>query len=132
MAGAIRRICFVCAVPLLVFLFPVGAMATNPMITSIPDQWISANESTDPVSFTISDNETPAWQMKINYSSNNREIVPMSEENITLGGSGANRTVTVTPLPDAYGSVIITIILTDNSGDRTQDSFNVSIARPSS
>ena len=111
---------------------PVSAMATNPMITSLPNQWISANESTNPVPFTISDNETPSWQMKITYSSNDTDIVPMSEEHITLGGSGADRTVTVTPLPNAYGDVIITIILTDNSGERTQDSFNVSIARPGS
>ena len=132
MAGLIRRMFLASVVLGLFILIPMSAMATDPMITSIPNQWISANESTGPASFTISDNDTPAWQMKITYRSNNTNIVPMSEGHITLGGSGANRTVTVTPLPNTYGEVIITIILTDNSGEMTQDSFNVSIAQPGS
>ena len=57
--------------------------------------------------------------LTVSGSSSNLEIVP--NENIVFGGSRSNRTVTVTPAEDSYGTAIITVMVSD--GDDTVSSI---------
>jgi len=58
-------------------------------------------------------------------SSSNQTLVP--DANIVLGGSGANRTVTITPAPNQSGATIITITVEDEDGLQASDSFVLTV-----
>jgi fibronectin-binding autotransporter adhesin len=81
-----------------------------PTITAIGDQTI--NEDTAAVlNFNIGDLET-AGSLTVSATSSNQAIVPNG--NIMLGGSGMNRSVSVTPLANQNGGpVTITVTVSD-------------------
>lgn len=86
-----------------------------PSISVIPDQTIDEDHVRAAIPFTVSDAETPATSLTVTRSSSNTSLVP--DANIVLGGSGGNRTVTVTPATNQNGSAIITLTVSD--GDLT-------------
>src|SRR5204863_8490557 len=53
--------------------------------------------------------------------SSDETVVPAA--NIVFGGTGANRTATITPASNAYGSSTITITVHDTDGGAASDSF---------
>ena len=106
--------------------FAVTADAINdrPSITSIADQTIATNTSTGPLTFTIGDPETAAGSLVVSGSSSNPSLIPNG--NIVFGGSGANRTVTVTPAAGQSGTATITVTVSD--GDlTTNETFQVNV-----
>src|SRR5439155_6940544 len=66
-----------------------------------------------PLSCTVRDVETPAGSLTVSGSSPNPTLVPNA--NIVFGGSGANRTVTVTPAAGQNGTATITVTVSDGS-----------------
>jgi hypothetical protein len=82
-----------------------------PAITTISDQSILPNSSTAPLPFTILDAETSAASLTLGKDSTNQTLVPLN--NIVFGGSGSNRTVTVTPASGQTGESIITLSVSD-------------------
>lgn len=82
-----------------------------PTISSIADQTINRNTSTGSLNFTVGDAETLPSALTVTGSSSNTGLVPNA--NIVFGGSGANRTVTVTPLNNQSGSATITVNVND-------------------
>jgi hypothetical protein len=100
------------------FLEP-AATTTNavPFISGLTDLGIPTGTSSGTVSFTVGDVETPAGSLVVSGSSSDLTLVPNA--NIVFGGSGANRTVTITPVPNQTGSATIT--LTVNDGLLTSD-----------
>ncbi|HET6575337.1 MAG TPA: right-handed parallel beta-helix repeat-containing protein [Fimbriiglobus sp.] len=92
--------------------FTVTAAAnTAPTISAIADQTAQVNTASTPGAFTVGDAQTPADQLTVTTSSSNPAVVPNA--NITLGGSGANRTVSVTPI--AVGTATITVTVSDGT-----------------
>ena len=57
-------------------------------------------------------------------SSSNTTLVPTA--NIVFGGTGANRTVTVTPAADQSGSTTITVIVSDGVASAS-DTFTLTV-----
>jgi len=84
---------------------------TPPTISDIADQAVLANESTDALAFTVSDAGTPAADLTLSKTSSDTMLVP--EANIVFGGSGADRTVTVTPATGESGDATISVIVSD-------------------
>lgn len=84
---------------------------TAPTISSISDQTIVEDGSTGPIAFTIGDSETPASSLTVSGASSDPNLVPPA--NIGFGGSGANRTVTVTPAANLSGTATITVEVND-------------------
>src|SRR6185436_3696495 len=82
-----------------------------PSISLIPNQAIMPGASTGPLSFTVTDAETPAEDLVIAGSSSNPALVP--DANILLGGSGSNRSVDVTTVTNQTGTAIITLTVDD-------------------
>ena len=82
-----------------------------PAISSIPGQNIDEDTSTGPLPFTISDPDTALAGLTLSKSSSNTDLVPATS--IVFGGSGANRTVRVTPRPNAFGETVITLNVSD-------------------
>jgi hypothetical protein len=97
---------------------------TAPTLSAIGNRTISGNTNTGPLAFTVSDDSTPAGSITLNKSSSNTNLVPPA--NIVFGGSGSNRTVTVTPAPGQGGSALIGIIANDGTLSAT-NSFTLTV-----
>lgn len=82
-----------------------------PQISNITDRTIAEDSTTGPIAFTVSDIETAAGSLTLTRGSSNLALVPLA--NIVFGGSGANRTVTVTPAPNQSGTATITVNVSD-------------------
>jgi len=73
---------------------------TAPTIASIGNQTVNDGVSTGPLAFTVGDAETAASNLTVKAGSSNPTLVPAS--GLVLGGSGANRTVNVTPVTEPH------------------------------
>ena len=95
------------------FVVTVEDIETNtpPEVSRIEDQTIDQDQVSGPLEFTISDLETAADELIVTASSNRPTLVPNGS--IVLEGTGTNRQVTVTPLPDGFGHARITINVSD-------------------
>ena len=93
------------------FVLTVNVVNTPPTISGIADQIINEDNSTGPLAFTIGDAETAATNLTLVKASSNLSLVPTN--NIVFGGSGSNRTVTVTPAVNQNGAATITVTVGD-------------------
>lgn len=101
----------------------VVAVNDAPVMSAIADQVIAANTSTGPLAFTIADEDLAS--VTVSGSSSNSTLVPNAA--IVFGGSGANRTVTVTPALNQSGTATITVTVTDGGGGIATDSFDLAV-----
>ena len=92
-----------------------------PTITDIADLTTPYGTPTAAIPFTIGDPETAAGSLLVSVTSSNPAVVPTS--NIALGGSGAARTITITPVTGQSGPSLITVTVTDAGGLTASDSF---------
>ena len=99
-----------------------------PTITAIPGQTITINTGTTAIPFTVGDSVTPLANLTLAASSSAAALVP--PENIVFGGSGANRTVSVTPAAGQSGSATIAIQVSNSLGLSTSTSFTVTVQSP--
>jgi LysM repeat protein len=97
-----------------------------PTISDIPNQSTSEDTPVGPLPFTIGDPETPAGSLTVSAGTSNEALVPAG--NITLAGSGANRSLTILPAPNQFGSASISITVNDADGGATSDTFNLSVS----
>lgn len=96
-----------------------------PVISDIANQTILEDTGTGALPFTIGDVGTPAASLTVSGSSSDTTLVPNG--NIVFGGSGANRTVTVTPAQDQHGGpATITVTVSDGTLSAT-DTFTVTV-----
>jgi hypothetical protein len=108
-----------------VFNVTVLAVNDSPTISNIADQTINQNSSTTAIPFTIGDVESSIGALTVAANSSNPNLVPNA--NIVIGGTGANRTVRVTPALNQFGSTVITITVADGTGGVNSDSFIVTV-----
>lgn len=97
-----------------------------PTISPITDRTIVENFNTGPLAFTVGHEEIEPDELTLLGTSSNRAIVP--ETNIVFGGSGGDRTVTVTPAADQRGSATITVTV-DDGNRTTSTSFTLTVTR---
>ena len=95
-----------------------------PTITSIANQTNSIGQSFAPITFTIGDTETAANQLVVTASSTNATVV--SSAGLSLSGTGASRTLSITPEAEATGLTSITVTVSDGQGS-AQTTFLVRI-----
>ncbi|MFN3409768.1 MAG: beta-galactosidase, partial [Limisphaerales bacterium] len=98
---------------------------TPPTITAITNRTINLNTSTGPIAFTIGDDLTPVGSLALSKECSNTNLVPLA--GIVFGGSGSNRTVTVTPATGQSGTATITVVVTDAQGARGFASFELTV-----
>jgi VCBS repeat-containing protein len=97
---------------------------TPPTITSIANQTTTEDTPTTAIPFTIGDAETSANALTITTSSSNSTLIPAG--NIIINGTGANRTITLTPAANQFGTTTITINVSDGTNTTTQ-TFTVNV-----
>jgi hypothetical protein len=83
----------------------------SPTISAVADQTTNEDTATPPIPFTIGDPDTSAGNLVVTASSSDQSVVPSA--NVVLGGSGANRTVKVTPAANQNGASTIDLAVTD-------------------
>lgn len=88
----------------------VNAVNDPPTITDIDSLTILEDGNTGELAFTINDVDAGAI-LTVTASTNNQILVP--DEDLVPGGTGANRTLTVTPEPDQNGVAIVTVEVSD-------------------
>lgn len=86
---------------------------SSPQLSTISDQTAPYNGISAPILFTVSDAETAADDLIISVSSSNQTLLP--DANISVGGSGENRELTLQPALNQFGTTTITIELSDGT-----------------
>jgi hypothetical protein len=88
----------------------LNTLASPPSMTHIADTVIVEDNPSSPLSFTLGDSS-----VTLAATSSSSSIV--SSSGVSFGGSGVNRTLTVTPLSNAYGSnAMVMVTATSSSG----------------
>jgi hypothetical protein len=90
-----------------------------PTVAVVPGGSCDNGGTNGTVNLLVGDDSTPPGSLTISVSSSNTAIVPNS--NIVLGGSGANRTLKVTPVPvnQSTENSVLTITVNDGQGGIT-------------
>ncbi|HYH68696.1 MAG TPA: hypothetical protein VD866_28645, partial [Urbifossiella sp.] len=114
--------------PMIVRLTTDPAPNTPPSTSDVANQTVPAGGSTGALPVTVSDAETAAASLNLTATSSNPALVPAGA--IVLGGSGASRTVTVTPAAGQFGSATITLTVTDGGAMTATDTFTVTVPPP--
>jgi FKBP-type peptidyl-prolyl cis-trans isomerase FkpA len=99
-----------------------------PAISNITDRGIRSGGDTGAMPFTVSDDQTAAGTLSVIPTSSDTGLVPLS--GIALTGTGADRTVNITPAPGRTGSSVITLTVRDAQGLAAADTFTVSVFPP--
>lgn len=94
-----------------------------PFVNAIPDQDTTANQQSMAIAFTVSDEQVD--NVTLTAMSDNQDVVP--DAGLSLGGAGANRTLTVIPTIDMLGDAIVTIGVTDVVGQSSSTSFLLTV-----
>ena len=94
-----------------------------PTISVIADQSTMANQASAPIAFTVTDEQLSS--LGLSATSDNQEVVP--DTGLVLGGSGGDRTLTVTPTLDRLGDAFITVTVTDQAGLSASTTFLLTI-----
>lgn len=93
------------------FTITITNVNDAPVVSAITARTINEDQSTGAIAFTVSDAESAAASLVVTASSSNPTLVPPS--GFVIGGSGANRTVTVTPAANQNGTATITVSAND-------------------
>lgn len=107
------------------FTLTVTPQNDAPTISNITDKQTLLNTPSGPHSFTVGDVETAAGSLIVTATSGNQTLVPNG--NISLGGSGAGRNITVTPAAGQSGQVTITVTVNDVTGGFATDTFVLTV-----
>ncbi len=78
-------------------------------------------------SITVGDAETPASQLVLAAASSDQSLITDAALASGLGGSGASRTLVITPVANAFGSLTVTLTVTDASNASTSTPIAVTI-----
>ena len=96
-----------------------------PSISAITNRTVGVNTNTGAIPFTVGDNLTPATSLVVGGNSSDTSLVPNA--NIVFGGSGLNRTVTVTPAAGQSRVTVITVTVTDGDGLSASAAFTLTV-----
>jgi hypothetical protein len=107
------------------FTLTVTAVNDLPTISAISSPTIDEDETTGPILFTVGDIETAASALTVKATTSNVSLVPASR--IVIAGSGSDRTVTITPLVNQFGTADVTLTVTDGEGETASRTFTLTV-----
>jgi hypothetical protein len=107
------------------FNVTVDQVNQAPTISAITNRVIAVSTSTPAIPFTINDADTPVANLTLSATSDNTGVVPVGS--IVFGGTGNNRTVTVTPVFGQTGVANITITVSDGT-NTSSTSFQLTVS----
>ena len=108
------------------FTVSVTAPNTAPTISALTSRSIAQGAVTAAIPFTIGDTTTATTALVVRATSSNLAVLPLAS--LVLGGTGANRSLTLRP-PSAAGTTTITVTVSDGALTASR-SFTVSVTAP--
>jgi hypothetical protein len=99
-------------------------MNNAPVISGITDKSVEQDTPLS-VEFSVQDRETAADKLEVTAIANDGALFPA--DGLVLSGTGATRTLTLTPLEAAAGATSIALLVTDADGGFSSRTFNVSV-----
>lgn len=109
------------------FLLTVVPVTSPPTIGAIATQTTAADTFLD-VAFTVADTDTPLASVTVSGASADTAILPNS--GFGFSGTGASRTVRLTPTAGAYGSVNVTLVANDGVHNGPTRTFQLNVTPP--
>lgn len=110
---------------------PPPAANIAPSISGIAAVSVSQDTLIGPIQFGIGDRESDASLLSVKATADGTGVVPT--DGLVLAGTGAVRSISLTPLEAATGTVNITLSVADPQGATSTRSFQVTVnARPAS
>ena len=100
----------------------------RPTISKIANQTLTLGNNVPTLAFTVGDDLTAVGALIITGASSNLTLVPIA--NIVFSGTGAARTVKVTPSVGQSGTTTITLTVTDGGGLTALTSFVFTLDGP--
>jgi hypothetical protein len=110
------------------FVVTVNPVNDLPTITAVQNVLAAVGTSLSPTNITVGDVETPATSLIVTATSSNQALI--TDAGIQVTGSGAARTVAITPVANATGTATITLTVDDTTGGTTTQTFTVTISNP--
>ena len=101
-----------------------GADTSPPTITEIANQSTTPGTATSAIEFTIADDKADLTTITPTGTSSNTTLLP--DTGISFGGTGATRTVTLTPAAGQTGTATVTIKISDGTNEATRQ-FTLSV-----
>ncbi len=96
-----------------------------PTITGLANQTLPQDTSSAVLTFQVSDADSGAANVMVTAQSSDTNLIPAT--GIVLGGSGANRTLQITPAAEGVGAATITIRAVDPDGLMVQQPVGVTV-----
>lgn len=110
--------------PAQTFTITVNPVNDAPTITAIADVVIDEDGSTGTIPVLVSDLEMDAGALSLSVTAADETLLPAG--GISLVGSGANRSLTLTPAANTNGSTTLVVTVSDG-GASAQTSFNLTV-----
>jgi hypothetical protein len=104
--------------------FRIRVQGAAPTISAVTNQTINEDGTTGVIAVTVADADTAPGSLILSATSSNSSLIPNA--NVVLGGSGSNRTVSITPMADQFGSSTITLTISDGA-QQSQQTFTVNV-----
>ena len=98
---------------------------TDPTVSVVADQTSVVGPAVGPLAFTVGDAETPADSLRVTATSSDQQLLP--EAQISVTGNGADRQITLTPVPGRTGTTTVTLSVTDTGGRTVSTQFRVTV-----
>lgn len=104
---------------------PPPPASQAPTITGLANQTLPQDTSTPVLTFQVGDADSGAANLTVTATSSDANLIPAT--GLVLGGSGANRTLQITPAAEALGMATITIRVVDPGGLAAQQAIGVTV-----
>ena len=86
---------------------------TPPIISGLTNQNTTIGTAVGPIMFTVMDQEVAPADLLLRVDSSNPALLPTNQ--IALGGTGTNRTMSLMPVSNRLGSVVVTLSVSDGT-----------------
>ena len=96
-----------------------------PSLSAIADLTLNQDTASAAIPFDVADDRTAPGSLVVSASSSDPALVP--SDGIMIGGSGGNRTVTITPAEAVAGTASVSLTVADAAGLSTTRTFLVTI-----
>lgn len=96
-----------------------------PVVAAIADVTIGQDTVVGPLQFAIGDDATPANLLVVTAAIDGTS--PFPADGVAVGGDGATRSVTLTPLEAATGTADVRIMVADAQGAMTTRAFRITV-----
>jgi hypothetical protein len=106
-----------------------GAAVSAPRMSTLPPLTVNLNTPIGPIPFTVEDRDSPLDQLSFAAESTTN-LSLLAPRDVTFGGSGANRTVSVTPGTNQTGTAILQIVVRDGDNQAMAREWVITVNAP--